>query len=147
MPFEIIKRFCLMQVHTRDCDTVVRGIQFGLLGNLSTVSTFAAEFNAMRESNYPWRAYAYAIITIFVSFAPGILFYCIPVWTRGFDIGAQFAWHNHQSFITTKSAKADVVCVWKFVTFGVTPIQHSHSFYVCALKCVKTKASLYEQLM
>ncbi|KAI9097709.1 hypothetical protein K1719_025480 [Acacia pycnantha] len=37
-------------VNTKNCDTVVTGIQFGLLGCLSTVSTFSAEFNAMRES-------------------------------------------------------------------------------------------------
>ncbi|XP_061341979.1 uncharacterized protein LOC133288272 isoform X2 [Gastrolobium bilobum] len=73
-------------VNTRNCDTVVAGIQFGMMGCLSTVSTFAAEFNAMRESNHPWRAYAYAIITICVSFSFGILIYCIPVWTKGFDI-------------------------------------------------------------
>ncbi|XP_061342394.1 fluoride export protein 1-like isoform X2 [Gastrolobium bilobum] len=73
-------------VNTRNCDTVVAGIQFGMMGCLSTVSTFAAEFNAMRESNHPWRAYAYAIITICVSFSFGILIYCIPVWTEGFDI-------------------------------------------------------------
>ncbi|KAK7353156.1 hypothetical protein VNO80_18596 [Phaseolus coccineus] len=73
-------------VNTRDCDTVVAGIQFGLMGCLSTVSTFAAEFNAMRESSHPWRAYAYAIITVCVSFSLGILIYCIPVWTKGFDI-------------------------------------------------------------
>ncbi|KAI4337782.1 hypothetical protein L6164_016157 [Bauhinia variegata] len=71
------------EVNTRDCDTVVTGIQFGLLGCLSTVSTFAAEFNAMRESMHPWRAYAYAFITICVSFCLGILIYCTPVWTGG----------------------------------------------------------------
>ncbi|XP_028775015.1 fluoride export protein 2 isoform X3 [Neltuma alba] len=73
-------------VNTRNCDTVVAGVQFGLMGCLSTVSTFAAEFNAMRESKHPWRAYAYATITICVSFSLGILIYCVPVWTRGFDI-------------------------------------------------------------
>ncbi|KAJ1380274.1 putative fluoride ion transporter CrcB [Sesbania bispinosa] len=73
-------------VNTRNCDTVVAGIQFGLMGCLSTVSTFAAEFNAMRESSHPWRAYAYAVITICVSFSFGILIYSIPYWTRGFDI-------------------------------------------------------------
>ncbi|XP_061354508.1 fluoride export protein 1-like [Gastrolobium bilobum] len=73
-------------VNTRNCDTVVAGIQFGMMGCLSTVSTFAAEYNAMRESNHPWRAYAYAIITLCVSFSFGILIYCIPVWTKGFDI-------------------------------------------------------------
>ncbi|KAL2339821.1 hypothetical protein Fmac_007761 [Flemingia macrophylla] len=73
-------------VNTRDCDTVVAGIQFGMMGCLSTVSTFAAEFNAMRKSSQPWRAYAYSIITVLVSFSLGILIYCIPVWTKGFDI-------------------------------------------------------------
>ncbi|CAK8566366.1 unnamed protein product [Lathyrus sativus] len=73
-------------VNTRDCDTVVAGIQFGVMGCLSTVSTFAAEFNAMRKTNHPWRAYVYAAITICVSFSLGILIYCIPYWTKGFDI-------------------------------------------------------------
>ncbi|KAE9587179.1 putative fluoride ion transporter CrcB [Lupinus albus] len=73
-------------VNTRDCDTIVAGIQFGLMGCLSTVSTFVAEFNTMRKGIHPWRAYAYAIITICVSFSLGILIYCVPVWTRGFDI-------------------------------------------------------------
>ncbi|XP_054784152.1 fluoride export protein 1-like [Prosopis cineraria] len=67
-------------VNNKNCDTVVTGIQFGLLGCLSTVSTFAAEFNAMRESMHPWRAYLYAMITICVSFFFGILLYCTPVW-------------------------------------------------------------------
>ncbi|KAI9106619.1 hypothetical protein K1719_022147 [Acacia pycnantha] len=67
-------------VNTWKCDTIVAGIQFGLLGCLSTVSTFASEFNAMRESTHPWRAYAYAMITICVSFFFGILIFCIPSW-------------------------------------------------------------------
>ncbi|XP_028757509.1 fluoride export protein 2-like [Neltuma alba] len=66
--------------NTWKCDTIVTGIQFGLLGCLSTVSTFASEFNAMRESMQPWRAYAYAMITICVSFCFGILIFCMPVW-------------------------------------------------------------------
>ncbi|XP_016200165.1 uncharacterized protein LOC107641173 [Arachis ipaensis] len=37
-------------VNTKDCDTIVIGTQLGLLGCLSTVSTFAAEFNAMKEN-------------------------------------------------------------------------------------------------
>ncbi|KAI9097673.1 hypothetical protein K1719_025444 [Acacia pycnantha] len=73
-------------VNTRNCDTVVAGLQFGVMGCLSTVSTFAAEFNAMRESKHPWRAYAYATITICASFSLGILIYCVPVWTKGFEV-------------------------------------------------------------
>ncbi|KAK6114816.1 hypothetical protein DH2020_007085 [Rehmannia glutinosa] len=46
----------LQLVNTKNCDTVASGIQFGLLGCLSTVSTFVAEFHAMRESKHPWRA-------------------------------------------------------------------------------------------
>ncbi|KAK7322487.1 hypothetical protein VNO77_25868 [Canavalia gladiata] len=67
-------------VNTRNCDIIVTGIQFGLFGCLSTVSTFAAEFNAMRESMHTWRAYAYAMITICASFFLGFLIYCIPIW-------------------------------------------------------------------
>ncbi|KAL3026455.1 hypothetical protein AAZX31_04G232200 [Glycine max] len=67
-------------VNTKNCDTIATGIQFGLLGNLSTVSTFAAEFNAMRGSKHPWRAYAHAMITICISFSFGIFIYCIPIW-------------------------------------------------------------------
>ncbi|KAJ0258312.1 Camphor resistance CrcB family protein [Hirschfeldia incana] len=66
-------------VETTTCNTVASGIQFGLLGCLSTVSTFMAEFNAMRESDYPWRAYAYASFTIAVSFAVGTIIYSAPV--------------------------------------------------------------------
>jgi len=73
------------QVNTENCDTVASGIQFGLMGCLSTVSTFVAEFNAMRQSSHPWRAYAYAIITIGVSFALGTLIYSVPVWTKGYN--------------------------------------------------------------
>ncbi|XP_007018992.2 PREDICTED: UPF0695 membrane protein C977.11/PB8B6.06c isoform X2 [Theobroma cacao] len=71
-------------VNTKNFDTVSTGIQLGFLGCLSTVSTFIAEFNAMRESKHPWRAYAYALITTGVSFGLGILIYNVPAWTKGF---------------------------------------------------------------
>ncbi|CAK8564821.1 unnamed protein product [Lathyrus sativus] len=67
-------------VNTRDCDIIIKGIQFGLLGCLSTVSTFVAEFHEMRESMHPWRAYVYTLITICSSFFLGILIFCIPIW-------------------------------------------------------------------
>ncbi|GAB4834863.1 hypothetical protein Ancab_033132 [Ancistrocladus abbreviatus] len=69
-------------VNTRDCDAVVNGIQLGLLGCLSTVSTFIAEFNALRLSNHTWRAYIYASITFGISFALGTLLYSMPIWTK-----------------------------------------------------------------
>ncbi|KAL6515571.1 hypothetical protein OROHE_018605 [Orobanche hederae] len=71
-------------VKSMTCDTVASGIQFGLLGCLSTVSTFIVEFHAMRESSYPWRAYAYATITFSISFVLGTLIYSIPVKVRGY---------------------------------------------------------------
>ncbi|KAJ7959103.1 UPF0695 membrane protein C977.11/PB8B6.06c family [Quillaja saponaria] len=72
-------------INTKTCDTVATGIQFGLLGCLSTVSTFAAEFHARRESMHPWRAYVYAMITFSASFGLGTLIYSVPVWTRGYE--------------------------------------------------------------
>lgn len=66
-------------MNTTNYDTVITGVQFGLLGCLSTVSTLAAEFNAMRESKQPWRAYAYVMVTICISFSFGILLYYIPI--------------------------------------------------------------------
>nr|XP_034889142.1 fluoride export protein 1-like isoform X2 [Populus alba] len=71
-------------VHTKTCDTISTGIQFGFLGCLSTVSTFIAEYNAMEESQKSWRAYVYALITIIVSFSLGTLIYSVPVWSRGY---------------------------------------------------------------
>ena len=73
-----------MQVHTKTCDTISTGIQFGFLGCLSTVSTFIAEYNAMEESQKNWRAYVYALITIVVSFGLGTLIYSVPVWSKGY---------------------------------------------------------------
>lgn len=73
------------QVNSKNCDTVATGIQFGLMGCLSTVSTFMAEYNAMRESNRPWRAYAYAIFTMAISFGLGVLIYNVPVWAKGYN--------------------------------------------------------------
>ncbi|KAJ4700627.1 hypothetical protein OWV82_023976 [Melia azedarach] len=72
-------------VDTRTCDIVVTGMQFGFLGCLSTVSTFIAEFNAMRQSSQPWRAYAYAGMTIIPSFCLGTLIHSVPVWIKGYN--------------------------------------------------------------
>ncbi|KAK1377682.1 fluoride export protein 2 [Heracleum sosnowskyi] len=72
-------------VKTQNFDTVASGLQFGLMGCLSTVSTFIAEFHAMRKSDQPWRAYAYAITTICISFCLGTLIYSVPVWIKGYD--------------------------------------------------------------
>ncbi|KAK9903650.1 hypothetical protein M0R45_001072 [Rubus argutus] len=71
-------------VNTKTCDIVATTIQFGFLGCLSTVPAFIAEFNAMRESKHPWRAYLYAIVTICTSFCLGTLIYSVPVWAKGY---------------------------------------------------------------
>ncbi|KAL8102502.1 fluoride export protein 1 isoform X2 [Apium graveolens] len=72
-------------VKTQDFDTVASGLQLGLMGCLSTVSTFIAEFHAMSQSDQPWRAYAYAMTTICISFSMGTLIYSVPVWIKGYD--------------------------------------------------------------
>ncbi|RXH75922.1 hypothetical protein DVH24_042709 [Malus domestica] len=77
-------KYLFVQANTKTCDIVATGIQFGFLGCLSTVSTFIAEFNEMRENKYPWRAYAYTMATIRTLFGLGILIYCVPVWTRAY---------------------------------------------------------------
>lgn len=61
---------------------IIRGLQFGFLGCLSTVSTFAAEVYAMRQGGHEGRALAYAAATFVPSFAMGTLIYSVPVWTR-----------------------------------------------------------------
>lgn len=66
-------------------EMVASGLQLGLLGCLSTVSTFAAEFNAMRLSEEPWTAYVYATLTMAISFGFGILIYSVPVWVKGLN--------------------------------------------------------------
>ncbi|XP_052201863.1 fluoride export protein 1 isoform X2 [Diospyros lotus] len=72
-------------VNTKEFYTIANGVQFGLLGCLSTVSTFIAEFHAMRQTKQSWRAYVYALITILMSFGLGILIYSIPVWAKGYN--------------------------------------------------------------
>lgn len=79
--FAILKK----AVNTQNFDTVATGIQFGLMGCLSTVSTFIAEFHNMRQSNQPWRAYAYAMVTILSSFIMGTLIYSVPFWINNYD--------------------------------------------------------------
>ncbi|XXG49680.1 hypothetical protein AAC387_Pa02g3788 [Persea americana] len=71
-------------VSTKGCDIIINGIQLGFLGCLSTVSTFVAEVYAMNQSNHPWRAYAYTVVTILLSFVLGTLVYCVPVWAKGY---------------------------------------------------------------
>lgn len=72
-------------VNTEKFDTYATGFQFGFLGCLSTVSTFIAEYHAMRESRYPWRANVYASITVIPSLILGTLIYSVPVWTKGYN--------------------------------------------------------------
>lgn len=69
-------------VSTYNCDTIATGMQFGLMGCLSTVSTMMAEFYAMTQSKQPWKGYVYVIITVGISFGLGTLIYSLPLWTK-----------------------------------------------------------------
>ncbi|KAI3936675.1 hypothetical protein MKX01_034104 [Papaver californicum] len=71
-------------VNTESCQMITTGIQFGFLGCLSTVSTFAAEYYAMSQTKHSWRAHVYAAITILPSFGLGTLIYSLPVWAKGY---------------------------------------------------------------
>ncbi|XP_073047578.1 uncharacterized protein [Primulina eburnea] len=70
-------------VKTKKLDAAATRFQYELPGCLSTVSTFIAEFHAMRQSKYVWRSYAYAAITLLISFVLGTLL--VPVWTKGYN--------------------------------------------------------------
>ncbi|KAK7285441.1 hypothetical protein RJT34_20214 [Clitoria ternatea] len=66
--YEVQVVFFVDEFTGRNCpslnlDTIVAGIQFGLIGCLSIVSTFTVELNAIRENGHPWRTYGYATIT------------------------------------------------------------------------------------
>lgn len=71
-----------MAVKTNACQIISTGIQFGFLGCLSTVSTFVSEFHSLKQSKHSWRAYAYAIITLILSFGFGTFVYSVPVWKK-----------------------------------------------------------------
>ncbi|KAJ0973281.1 hypothetical protein J5N97_021240 [Dioscorea zingiberensis] len=73
------------EVNTKRFEIIVRGIQFGFLGCLSTVSTFVAEVFAMRQSGNIQRANAYMLLTIIPSFALGTLIYSLPVWLKHYN--------------------------------------------------------------
>jgi fluoride ion exporter CrcB/FEX len=72
-------------VNTKQSTAVLNGIQFGFLGCLSTVSTFAAEIYAMRSSGQIGRAFVYASATFMLSFALGTLVYSVPVWVKHYQ--------------------------------------------------------------
>lgn len=72
-------------VNTKHSTTVLNGIQFGFLGCLSTVSTFAAEIYAMRSSRQIGRAFVYAAATFVLSFVLGTLVYSVPVWVKHYQ--------------------------------------------------------------
>ncbi|KAJ1296188.1 hypothetical protein BS78_01G280300 [Paspalum vaginatum] len=71
-------------VHTKRSTTILSGIQLGLLGCLSTVSTFAAEVYTMRRSGQIARAFVYAASTFLLSFVLGTLVYSVPVWEKDY---------------------------------------------------------------
>jgi len=72
-------------VNTKRSTTVLNGLQFGFLGCLSTVSTFAAEIYAMRSSGHIGRAFVYAAATFMLSFGLGTLVFSVPVWVKHYQ--------------------------------------------------------------
>ncbi|MCL7038088.1 hypothetical protein MKW94_005957 [Papaver nudicaule] len=70
-------------VNSESWQMITTGIQFGFLGCLSTVSTFAAEYYALSQTKHSWRAHVYAAITILPSFGLGTLIYSLPMWAKG----------------------------------------------------------------
>ncbi|XP_031477857.1 uncharacterized protein LOC116248951 isoform X1 [Nymphaea colorata] len=83
-------------VKTKLLDTLLKAIQLGFLGCLSTVSTFVLEIFSLFEGSdlvdhqcdhsgdHQWRAIAYALLSVCLSFVLEILLYSIPVWTKGY---------------------------------------------------------------
>ena len=66
---------------------VIGAVQLGFLGSLSTVSTLMAEVLALHASHASrHRSYLYLFgFTILPSFLLGLLLYCVPVWTHGYE--------------------------------------------------------------
>lgn len=72
-------------VNTSRCHIVIGALKLGFMGCLSTVSTFAVEVYAMRQSGREGRALSYVAITFVSSFALGTLIYSVPVWTKHYN--------------------------------------------------------------
>lgn len=76
----------ILAVHNDTSSLFNGALQLGLLGSMSTVSTFFAEVRLLRiASSSPWHAYVYVLLTFLVSFIFGLCAYSIPVWVYGFN--------------------------------------------------------------
>lgn len=64
-----------------DASLLCNGLQIGLLGCMSTVSTFVTEFVSLHQGPKRWRAYTYFCIMFFCSLCMGLLVYTLPVLT------------------------------------------------------------------
>ncbi|KAG0597449.1 hypothetical protein M758_UG339600 [Ceratodon purpureus] len=64
-----------------DASLLCRGLQTGLLGCMSTVSTFVAEIHSLHQGPKRWRAYAYFCIMFFCSYSMGLVVYTLPALT------------------------------------------------------------------
>jgi fluoride ion exporter CrcB/FEX len=71
---------CLVQ-SPEDASLLCNGLQIGLLGCMSTVSTFVTEFVSLHQGPKRWRAYTYFCIMFFCSLCMGLLVYTLPVLT------------------------------------------------------------------
>jgi fluoride ion exporter CrcB/FEX len=63
---------------------LIRGIQLGFIGCLSTVSTFVAEVYTMCIGHMKPKAYVYAFTTLILGLVLSIILYAIPSWTKGY---------------------------------------------------------------
>ncbi|KAG0574310.1 hypothetical protein KC19_VG253000 [Ceratodon purpureus] len=64
-----------------DASLLCKGLQTGLLGCMSTVSTFVTEIHSLHQGPKRWRAYAYFCIMFVCSYSMGLLVYTLPVLT------------------------------------------------------------------
>ncbi|XP_024378055.1 uncharacterized protein [Physcomitrium patens] len=67
-----------------DASLLCRGLQIGLLGCMSTVSTFVTEIFSLRQSPKRWRAYAYLCLSLISTYCMGVIAYTVPVLTHPF---------------------------------------------------------------
>lgn len=73
-------------VDTMASSLIVGGMQLGLLGCMSTVSTLMVEiYNLYRGNSDRWRAYVYPLLTVVLTCVSGILIYNVPVWVFSFE--------------------------------------------------------------
>ncbi|GAQ84948.1 hypothetical protein KFL_002140020 [Klebsormidium nitens] len=63
-----------------------QGVEIGVMGALSTVSTFAAEIYLLDQGKqHVWRSYVYILVSLLASQTVALLIYGVPVWIMHYD--------------------------------------------------------------